>query len=351
MGGGHSRTHTIIQQVDNPQLTQQINNLKNQLNNQQITIEDYRKKTEELTNLTYQQQIKNNDLIKKYDLDMNKKLKELKDLKEEVDKLDLNNISELNEKEYQRFKKILKLCSQLPSYPIKGKNIAFFGPTGVGKSSLINACVGEDVCEVGDCETTQEIKPYKNKLSDVCYWDIPGKTDEINYFNATFIGLLKSMSFIGIVVNRSYTQCSQLMALLNELKIPFYIIVNKCDDLEDFEGFKKKLKINFDELNKKYENTGKSKLFFENNNIPIYISTKKKKMFDFKFLISDILTNLKPKHENMNQNEKNQDFSLEYENDVFTNFDNIVKKKKIILNEKNVFDEFDFIVNKLKNKK
>ena len=33
------------------------------------------------------------------------------------------------------------------------------------------------------------------------FWDFPGSTDRISYVNALYVGMLKAMHFIGIVVN------------------------------------------------------------------------------------------------------------------------------------------------------
>jgi Interferon-inducible GTPase (IIGP) len=54
-------------------------------------------------------------------------------------------------------------------------NIGIVGETGVGKSSFINAYLGEDKAVTGDAETTKVPTPYPDRDSrSVVLWDLPG---------------------------------------------------------------------------------------------------------------------------------------------------------------------------------
>lgn len=53
-------------------------------------------------------------------------------------------------------------------------HVAIIGPAGAGKSSLINAVMGEDVAEVGVVETTMVSAPYAVPGTRLTLWDVPG---------------------------------------------------------------------------------------------------------------------------------------------------------------------------------
>jgi len=54
-------------------------------------------------------------------------------------------------------------------------NIGIVGETGVGKSSFINTCLGEDKAATGEGETTRVPTPYPDKNNtSLVLWDLPG---------------------------------------------------------------------------------------------------------------------------------------------------------------------------------
>ncbi|KAI9025615.1 interferon-inducible GTPase-domain-containing protein, partial [Hyaloraphidium curvatum] len=75
--------------------------------------------------------------------------------------------------------------------PVNKYNIGYCGPSGVGKSSLVNALLGlrngaPGAADTGIVETTATIKKYNNpSLPYLDNWDIPGAGTE-NHPAATY---------------------------------------------------------------------------------------------------------------------------------------------------------------------
>lgn len=182
----------------------------------------------------------------------------------------------------------MKLCDELPPLPnLEGKHYGFFGNTGVGKSSLVNAIYGADVAKVEYNQTTLDATPFRIPNSKKTIWDLLGQTDEISYLNATYVGLLKSMSLIGICVTRTCHEISRIIELLEYLNLPYCIIVNKMDIIEkDCEEMGSDFDQEFQIFKTKFE-TEIEKIKFHPNSI-FYISSKSKDQFVFRKLLDKI---------------------------------------------------------------
>jgi len=175
---------------------------------------------------------KHEEEIKKWQLVVAESNTQLLKITEELEKMKITDLGNLKEQDQARFKQIFELCKNLPPLPnMEGIHVGFFGCTGVGKSTLINTLLGEKVCAVGLNQTTLEATPYRKKNSVVAFWDIPGQTDKISYLTTTYIGLLKAMSFIGIVVWRTCHEISRIIELLEYIGMTgkYSIIVTKQD--------------------------------------------------------------------------------------------------------------------------
>ncbi|CAF5064753.1 unnamed protein product, partial [Rotaria sp. Silwood1] len=100
-----------------------------------------------------------------------------------------------------------------------GINVAIFGITPTGKSTIINKLLGKDLAAVGSGETTKDIKPY----AGVGYrlFDIPGRNDDIQYFTADYISFWK-----------------------DAITLNYDIVVNKFDQVppEEADAFKQQLR-------------------------------------------------------------------------------------------------------------
>jgi small GTP-binding protein len=287
---GKKKHTTEVRYVENPETKRLLLELEQKYQNGQITIEKLNEENNKIKELIKNNELKFTKEIEQYQIKIKDTEEKMNELMEEMKKNEINTFDDLKNHDEKVFNRIIQLCLDLPPIPIQGINIGYFGLTGVGKSSLINACIGEDVCKVGETETTKVEKPYRKINSKITYWDLPGQTDEINYMNTTFIGLLKSLKFVGVVITRSYTQSSSLMRLLQKIGVKYHVIVNQVDKSNDLNVFKEKLKENFVILNEKYLKEKKEVLKFENNSTPLFVSTKNVNKFDFDKLIN-LITN------------------------------------------------------------
>ena len=62
-------------------------------------------------------------------------------------------------------------------------------------------------------------------------WDLPGQNDDCTYLTTELISLINGLSFIGIMVEHTISEMSSIISLLQDLGLPYYIIVNKIDRL------------------------------------------------------------------------------------------------------------------------
>jgi len=147
-----------------------------------------------------------------------------------MEKLKFNSLEKILNLDKENLKKTIDLSKEVQPISLSGKNVGFFGVTGAGKSSLINSCIGQKLCEEGENETTTIIKSVKSKY--MTFWDIPGQTDEIKYTHKDYISLAKSLSFIGVVVTNTPNQIINFITLLESLNLKYYIIKNKFDLIE-----------------------------------------------------------------------------------------------------------------------
>ncbi|CAF3797037.1 unnamed protein product, partial [Rotaria magnacalcarata] len=106
---------------------------------------------------------------------------------------------------------------------MKGNNIAFFGRTSTGKSTMINRLIGEDVAVTGAGETTLEPKKYT--CTGFALWDMPGRNDDISYFSAKYIGFWKGLSRRTILIINTVKEMSHVCQLLDQLRLDYNIVV------------------------------------------------------------------------------------------------------------------------------
>lgn len=149
--------------------------------------------------------------------------------------LEINSLDELEAKDRERLDRIIALARVLEPLPLRGVNIGLLGNTSVGKSSIINSSVGREICETGMGQVTMEPRPYNMPNSELVFWDLPGKNDDISYLRAPYISCMKSMAFIGVVITATVSEVSSLIKMLQTLGIPYHIIVNKIDQARNAE--------------------------------------------------------------------------------------------------------------------
>lgn len=131
--------------------------------------------------------------------------------------IDLNQTVEKFKKELENFGNAKVKCG-------------IIGRSGVGKSSLINAIVGEEVSAVGEIETTIEIgKPIEHR--GLLFYDLPGSSTT-NFPIDTYIEKMGIRNFdcvILVTADRFYEDDLILIDEINKIKIPIFTVRTKLD--------------------------------------------------------------------------------------------------------------------------
>ena len=123
-----------------------------------------------------------------------------------------------------------KFKKDLESYQNAKIKCGIIGRSGTGKSSLINAIVGEEVAEVGEIETTMDVNaPIEH--GGLLFYDLPGcstskfpKENYINQFN-----IEKFDCVILVTSDRFYEDDLFLIEELIRIKKPVYAVRTKID--------------------------------------------------------------------------------------------------------------------------
>jgi small GTP-binding protein len=245
-GGTKEVHHHTIEYRDNPEMLKQMESLRTSI--EQIQSDKNKSEAEkESLKASYESKIssiqtemqKQREILmtqlSEYKAKTQVQADELKVIGEQLDEMKIHDIDDLARVNQKQFNRIIELCRGFPAIPIQGLNVGFFGSSGVGKSSIINTLYGSKICKTGRMETTRDIVPYHPLNAQLTYWDIPGQTDEINYVTSEFIGLIKRLDFLGIVVWRTPTEMSKTMRLLDHIGVSYYLVINKLDDMDDDE--------------------------------------------------------------------------------------------------------------------
>lgn len=118
-------------------------------------------------------------------------------------------------------------------------HIGVFGRTNVGKSSLLNRIAGQDISIVSDVAgTTTDVVEKSMELlpvGPVTFLDTAGLDDETELGEKRVEKTMKVLNRIDVALvvcdQRGIDDYEQnLISQLNILKIPYLILVNKCDD-------------------------------------------------------------------------------------------------------------------------
>jgi GTP-binding protein EngB required for normal cell division len=138
-------------------------------------------------------------------------------------------LSGLEKSKQDQLKAVVTLAATVDALPPSENHpVAFVGKVSVGKSTAINSLSATpDLCEVGFGDTTLAPKEYV--VDKVAYYDMQGLSEDVSYFNRTSIAILKSVKFLGVMIESTVGEMSTVMRFLVALKIPFYVIVNKVD--------------------------------------------------------------------------------------------------------------------------
>ncbi|KAJ6641589.1 putative GTP-binding protein EngB [Pseudolycoriella hygida] len=137
---------------------------------------------------------------------------------------------------------LIKLAIKTKPLQMEGRNYGFYGTTSTGKSTIINALLGEAVAAVGSGETTIKVQSYPGR--NFTLHDMPGRNDETSYFSMQHISAWKGLTGRFVVIRATLKEMSKVFRLLDELSLKYDIIVNKLDAviLEERESFKEKIR-------------------------------------------------------------------------------------------------------------
>ncbi|RFC53358.1 GTPase [Brumimicrobium aurantiacum] len=123
-----------------------------------------------------------------------------------------------------------KIEKDLEEYQNTKIKCAIIGRSGTGKSSLINAIAGEEIAEVGEIETTMNIKdPFE--INGLMFYDLPGCSTS-KFPREQYIEKFKLSEFDSVILvtsDRFYEDDLYLIEELIKLKIPVFAVRTKID--------------------------------------------------------------------------------------------------------------------------
>ena len=168
--------------------------------------------------------------VDQYRQEHNELLERYAKLAEEMKRKKIESFEELAEQDKESMKIFIELARLTPAMPLQGKNIGLFGVTSTGKSTMLNALLGQRLAETGVGETTTEIKAYPG--NGFTLWDVPGRNDEVSYFSMEYVSFFKSLTRRLILITATVKENSSMMKLLDELDLEYDIVFNKFDKVD-----------------------------------------------------------------------------------------------------------------------
>ena len=156
----------------------------------------------------------------------------------EMQRKKIESFEELAEQDKEAKKVLLQLAQETKPAPLQGVNIALFGLTSTGKSTMLNALLGKKntdpgAAQTGVGETTQKIKAYPG--TGFTLWDVPGRNDEVSYLSMEYVSFFKGLTRRLILITATVKENSSMMKLLDELGLKYSIVFNKFDKVEEEE--------------------------------------------------------------------------------------------------------------------
>ena len=186
----------------------------------------------------------------------------------EIKRKKIDTFEELAKQDQEAKKVLVHLAQETAPAKLPGFNVALFGLTSTGKSTMLNALLGQNLAETGVGETTQKIKAYPG--TGYTLWDVPGRNDEVSYLSMEYVSFFKGLSRRLILISATVKENSSMMKLLDELQLGYDIVFNKFDkvDAEEQPLVKQQIKKEIEALG--LQKVGKV----------YFVSAKNTKMFD-----------------------------------------------------------------------
>jgi len=131
--------------------------------------------------------------------------------------------------------------------------LSFYGAYNSGKSSVINALFGKEICPVGDSPETYLVTEYK--IGDWVLYDTPGIDAPAEHETITEEHIKKSECVIFVLSTDSDFECGPIyekMADLTKRKKPFLMVLNdkngvmRKNDFKEQEGLLSRINANID---------------------------------------------------------------------------------------------------------
>ncbi|CAF4655138.1 unnamed protein product [Rotaria socialis] len=169
--------------------------------------------------------------IQEYQTLHQEQIKEMTELLSQLKKKQLNTFEDIEENDKAAKEALIKLARKATPIGMAGNNVALFGITSTGKSTMLNALYGEKVAETGIGETTIQLTSYKTE--HFVLWDVPGKNDEVSYMSMQYMSFFKGLTRRIILVGNTLKENSSMMKLLDAVGLDYDIVVNKMDQYED----------------------------------------------------------------------------------------------------------------------
>jgi small GTP-binding protein len=160
-------------------------------------------------------------------------LKRFAELNTTLKRKKIETFEELQNQDQEAKKVLVRLAQETAPSKMQGINIALFGQTSTGKSTMLNALLGQNVAATGVGETTKEIKAYPG--TGFTLWDVPGRNDEVSYLSMEYVAFFKGLTRRVILIQATVKENSSIMKLLDELGLQYDIVFNKFDKAETEE--------------------------------------------------------------------------------------------------------------------
>ncbi|KAJ6633884.1 hypothetical protein Bhyg_15586, partial [Pseudolycoriella hygida] len=130
-------------------------------------------------------------------------------LAERIESQGIESFEDLERLDKKAADALIKLAIKTEPLQLDGRNYGFYGMTSTGKSTIINALLGEAVAEVGSGETTRKVQSYKARNFTATLHDMPGRNDEMSYFSMQHFAAWKGLTGRFVVIRATLKEMSK----------------------------------------------------------------------------------------------------------------------------------------------